>query len=420
MSWWDSISEDMFRQHFEAIEHIGYKPETGGYRRPSYSPLESEVMAHFLSHAEHLGLEAFHDEVGNLIILKRGDIRKKIVIGSHCDSVGNGGNYDGTAGVAAGLVILEAMQKAGVKHQFDIQVMGMRAEESEWFGTTYIGSKAAFGLLKPEDLEKIRKESQKKLADYLISMKIDINDIKSGRPTIQKNDIECYIEPHIEQYSILLEKDLPVGIVTGIRGNKRHKNIEFKGKYGHSGAMPMDKRNDAVLTFTEIGAKMDKQCTKYNDEGLDLVFSFGEAHTDPDMHGITKVPGYFRTALDIRSTHSQTLRDFYEFFLNVSDVACKRRGVELSLMDFYESPPAIMDEDIVSRLAHAASEIEVPYQYMPSGAGHDAAVFANAGIPTAMIFFRHNGISHKPEEEFEYESGVLGTRVIAKFIDSYH
>ncbi|MBN2111762.1 Zn-dependent hydrolase [Candidatus Woesearchaeota archaeon] len=420
MEWWESISEDMLRQHFRAIGHIGLNPKTNGYTRPSYSPLESDALNYFREYARCLGLEAFPDEMCNLIIIKRGKTSaRKIIIGSHCDSVANGGNYDGTAGVAAGISILEAIQDAGVTPELDIQVMGLRAEESQWFGTTYIGSRGALGLLTPEDLEKRRKDSGTTLKEYLLNMGVDTDALRRGVPTIPKENVECYIEAHIEQHTALLEKGVPVGIVTAIRGNKRHREIEFRGEYAHSGATPMDKRQDAVLAFAETAEKMDVQCRKYNEQELDLVFAFGEAHTDSNLHGITKVPGYFRAVLDIRSTHRQTLNDFYEFFRNVAGVACRRRNVELNLEGFFESQPAVMDEKIVSSLARAAGEIGVPYHYMISGAGHDAAVFANAGIPSTMVFFRHNGISHSPKEEFEYESGVLGTKAIAKLIDSY-
>lgn len=420
MSWWDSIEKERIQEHLDAISCIGLNPETKGYTRPSYSSEETDIMNHFRTSARFMGLHNEFDELGNLMITCKGKSDRKIIIGSHCDSVLNGGNYDGNAGVSIAMSIIEAMKENEIKPDLSVSLMAIRAEESQWFGTTYIGSKAALGILPPETLKKKRKDDKRTL-EYHIGMKgYNPELIRKKRPSLEVDNIEMYIEAHIEQTSLLRDEyDSEIGIVTAIRGNRRHKRINFVGQYGHSGAVPDNLRKDAVSAMCALVSGADDIKRKYVLDGKDIVLTFGMMHTNSERDGITTIPGEAWMSLDIRSTEDKTLADFYSDFSEYAKFISREKRVAIMHDEMIESSPALMDRNIVSGLSRSAESLGIKSVEMPSGAGHDASVFANYGIPSGMVFLKHNGLSHCPGEDIDYDSAVAAAQTIAKFIDSY-
>jgi N-carbamoyl-L-amino-acid hydrolase len=169
----------------------------------------------------------------------------RVIIGSHLDSVPEGGNFDGAAGVVAGMIAIAALKSAEFRPVRDITVMAIRAEESVWFSTTYLGSRAALGRFPVESLDTMRRfDTGDTLSEHLKQAGGDPDALRTGQPYLSASEILAYLEVHIEQGPVLETENLPVGIVTGIRGNYRLPAIKIYGEYNHCGGVPRAYRRD--------------------------------------------------------------------------------------------------------------------------------------------------------------------------------
>src|SRR3546814_105574 len=194
-----------------------------GITRASYGP--GEQFAHELlrRRAGELGLETATDAAGNSYMTLPGRERsaRRTVIGSHLDSVAQGGNFDGAAGVIAGVTALAALSDLGWQPEGDVSVMGIRAEESAWFGVSYIGSRSALGALPDGTLDEARRaDTGRTLAEHMTECGGDPGTVRSGRPSLTPRELAAYLELHIEQGPVLEEPKIPVGGVHGLRGNR--------------------------------------------------------------------------------------------------------------------------------------------------------------------------------------------------------
>jgi N-carbamoyl-L-amino-acid hydrolase len=381
-----------------------------GIVRDSYGAGEQAAHDIMRSAAEGIGLEVSVDAIGNLMMTLPGRDRsaQRIIIGSHLDSVPQGGNYDGAAGVVAGLCVASALKGAGVAPRCDVSVMGIRAEESAWFDIAYLGSGGAFGLLDPACLSIPRSDTGRSLESTLIERGFDPEAIRERRALLDPSKIRAYLELHIEQGPTLVAEGLPAAVVTGIRGCKRFRNARCIGRYGHSGAVNRPHRRDAVAATVALLHHLESIWLQQEDAGADLVVTSGELFTDPAMHGPSKIAGETHFVLDVRSVSDVTM----------NAVATEARQAAARIGDAYrvvfdlgatsDSPPAVMDNRLRASLMGL---LERPFE-MPSGAGHDAAVFAKLGIPTGMIFVRNENGSHNPEESMALDDFAVATRAL--------
>src|SRR5580692_4410819 len=225
-----------------------------GIVRDSYGAGEQAAHDIMRAAAETIGLDVSIDAIGNLLMTLAGRDRPapRIIIGSHLDSVPQGGNYDGAAGVVAGLCALSALKQAGAEVECDITVMGIRAEESAWFDVAYLGSGGAFGLLDPACLSIPRSDNGRSLEATLIERGFDPQPIREQRRLLDPSRIRAYLELHIEQGPTLVAEHLPAAAVTGIRGCKRFRNARCLGQYAHSGAVDRRHRHDAVAATVAL------------------------------------------------------------------------------------------------------------------------------------------------------------------------
>jgi N-carbamoyl-L-amino-acid hydrolase len=206
-----------------------------------------------------------------------------IACGSHLDSVPEGGNYDGAAGVVAGLLVLISMRHQGLVPPRTIKVYALRGEESAWFGQAYMGSRALLGGFPVQDFDLPHRTSGKTLGSYMRAAGADIARIAKGEPLLDVNSVGCYFELHIEQGPVMVARKIPVGIVTGIRGNYRHPAAGCIGEAAHSGAVPRWLRKDAVFAFSEFVMRLDRHWQALLEQGQDLVVTVGVANTNPNM-----------------------------------------------------------------------------------------------------------------------------------------
>jgi beta-ureidopropionase / N-carbamoyl-L-amino-acid hydrolase len=387
-----------------------------GITRQSYGEGESVALDIIDRKACSLGLKTERDAGANLVVTLEGSEPQLpfLACGSHLDSVPQGGNFDGGAGVVAGLIVLAGLKQDGVRPRRTLKLYGLRGEESARFGKAYMGSSALFGLLSADDLEMKAADSNRSLGECMADVGVDIERVKKGQPLVDPRSFAAWIELHIEQGPVLAARQLPVAIVTGIRGNIRHRVVECIGEAGHSGAVPRWLRHDAVFAVSELITHLDRHWRTLLERGRDLVITAGVVATDPREHAIARIPGLLRFSFELRSQSKETLEAAYDLFLSECQQIAEERGVEFKLDRRLESAPATMDPGWVGRLRAAARSLGLPDEEIPSGAGHDAAVFAGEGIPSAMIFVRNEHGSHNPLEAMDIADFASGVAVMRR------
>jgi N-carbamoyl-L-amino-acid hydrolase len=389
-----------------------------GVTRASYGAGENACARHLEAFARAEGLEVTTDRAGNFIYSDPADTRQGPVIwtGSHLDSVPQGGNYDGLAGIVAGLLVLIAAKRQGVTLPAPLQVIGFRGEESAWFGKAYMGSGALWGKLTAADLALQRREDGVTLGDALAACGADLAAIARQDKLFHPADIRAYVELHIEQGPVMVAREIPVGVVSGIRGNVRHNKIECFGEAQHSGVVPRWLRKDAVFAVSDLIVRLDTHWRALLERGTDLVVTCGVVQTNPAEHSISRVPGYAHFSFEARSKSSDTLEAFYQLVQAEMASIERERGVKFQLDRRLLSEPAVTDPQLCDLMAKACRERGIAHERIPSGAGHDAALFANGGVPSAMVFVRNQHGSHNPHEAMELSDFMLGTQVMADTI----
>lgn len=389
-----------------------------GITRIAYGP--GERFAHNLVREEgqKLGAVARTDAAGNLYLTLSGrdpDL-PALVIGSHLDSVAHGGNFDGAAGVVAGLAVMAELVAQGVRLPRDLIVLATRAEEAVWFPLSYPGSQAALGLLDPQALDARRSDSGRTLAEHMREEGFDPDAVRRGVPGIDAGRIAAFVEVHIEQGPRLVAAGAPVGIVTGIAGGFRYVGAKCLGAYAHSGAEPRFARHDSVLGFADLVAALEIEWDALEREGHEATITFGRVQSDPTQHGGSRVLGELGFTLDVRSAEAAILdrieARLHEIFTEVG----ARRGVTFEPGPRFTWDPATMSPDLIGRLDRAATALQMRAPHVPSGAGHDAATFAGAGIPTAMLFVRNENGSHNPHEAMEIADLDQAIRLLLRFV----
>lgn len=390
-----------------------------GVTRASYG--DGEQAAHDVARAtgERLGLPVAVDPAGNLYVELAGADAgaPRTIVGSHLDSVPHGGNYDGAAGVAIGLAVIAGFVAAGRRPAAGLVVMGIRAEESAWFDASYVGSRAALGRLAESELATVRRaDTGRSLGDHLREAGFDPSRIGEGRPIVPGGPIGRYIEPHIEQGPVLEDAGVPLGIVTAIRGSTRRRAARCIGRWDHSGATPRGARRDAVAATARLVCRLDDAWDAALAAGEDVAVTVGQFTTDPALHAFSKIAGEVSFSVDIRSTSPATLAHFEERLISDAREVEEATGVRFDLGPRSGSEPAVMDASLQAGLERGASDRGYRTLRLASGAGHDCAVFAAAGIPSAMLFVRSRGGSHNPEEAVSPDDLAAAARTLASFL----
>ncbi len=370
-----------------------------GFTRASYSPEESAAHAVVMRCAADLGLAIRRDAASNTLMTLPGRDRSlpPILIGSHLDTVAQGGNFDGAAGVVAGLAAIAALRALDVTPARDITAIGIRAEESVWFQVSYIGSRAALGTLPDGALDAIRIDSGLSLAAHIAREGGDPDALRRGSPTLDAAALHAFLEVHIEQAPSLEEAGISVGLCSGIPGNVRYPDVRIRGRYDHVGT-PRRFRRDAAMAGAEIALAIDRFWAAHEAAGCPMAATFGRFHTDAAAHGLTTVPGEFRFSLDMRAYTAKVLTELEAAFLAAVAEVSERRGVAVALGPRAEAGIGAVAPRIRNGFAAAADALGLATRPLDSPASHDAAAFAKAGVPMAMLFVRNANGSHNPDE----------------------
>jgi beta-ureidopropionase / N-carbamoyl-L-amino-acid hydrolase len=388
-----------------------------GVTRDPYGPGEQRAHATVKEAAQKLGLRIEHDAAANLYMTLPGHdpTAKPIVVGSHLDSVPHGGNFDGAAGVVAGLAAVAALQGLGVTLACDLTVMGIRAEESIWFQVSYIGSRGALGTLPDGALDVRRIDTGRTLAEHIADCGGDPDALRAHRRFLDPTRLRAYLELHIEQAPSLVAAGRPVGICTGIPGNFRYPDAHIEGSNDHVG-LPRRFRRDAAMAGAEFAMALDRVWEEHEAQSVPMACTIGRFHTDPATHGMTIVPGTFNFSLDVRAYDESVLVGLDRQVDAIIAGIEQRRGVR-----FHRGPQARaavgpVDPAIKTALETGALQLSIPVLNLSSPASHDAAAFAAAGVPMEMIFIRNENGSHNPREAMAIDDFLDGVSLLTWFL----
>ena len=388
-----------------------------GVSRDPYGAGEQRGHATVTKAARELGLEIENDVTANLYMTLPGRDRSapRMIVGSHLDSVPHGGNFDGAAGVVAGLVAIAAMRELGVTPSCDLTVMGIRAEESIWFQVSYIGSRGALATLPDNALDVRRVDTGRTLREHMIECGGDPDAVARRHRHLDPRTLRAYLELHIEQAPSLVEAGQPVAICTGIPGNFRYPDARIEGSHDHVG-LPRRFRRDAAMAGAEFAMAMDQLWAEYDGRGVPMACTIGRFHTDTKAHGMTIVPGSFHFSLDVRAYDEAVLAELDTKVDAIIAGIEQRRGVR-----FHRGPKARaavghVDPTIKAALTDGARALGLSPLMIGSPASHDAAAFGDCGVPMGMIFVRNENGSHNPHEAMEIDDFLDGSAVLTHWL----
>jgi N-carbamoyl-L-amino-acid hydrolase len=405
-------SRDFAAGLFDQLRRDGL--DEPGVSRDTYGPGEQRAHATCAAAAEAMGLTIERDAASNLYMTLPGsDPReKRIITGSHLDSVPHGGNFDGAAGVVAGLVAIQALRRLGLTPRHDLTVMGIRAEESIWFQVSYIGSRAALGALPAGALEARRIDTGRTLAEHIAACGGDPEPLRAGRPHLDPARLHAFLELHIEQAPSLVEAGRSVGIGTGIPGNFRYPDAWIEGSNDHVG-LPRRFRHDAAMAGAAFAMALDSLWEEYDTRGIPMACTIGRFHTDAKQHGLTIVPGAFHFSLDVRAYDAAVLAELDRRVLAVIAGIEQIRGVRFHLGAKASAAIGPVDAGIRAALTQSAVHLDIETIQLGSPASHDAAAFAAAGVKMGLIFIRNSHGSHNAHEAMTIEDFLDGVAVLA-------
>ena len=368
----------------------------------------AEVHAHLRARMEGLGMAVTVDAVGNLRGLWKptpGE-NKRLILGSHIDTVPDAGAFDGVLGVVLGLEWVRLAQEFGLTRP--IEVIAFSEEEGVRYGVPFLGSRAVAGtfdlsMLAYEDAEGVRMD------EAIRGFGLDAAGIPAARID---DEVLGFVEIHIEQGPVLEAEGLSLAVVEGIAGQSR-LGFRFTGHANHAGTTPMHLRRDALAAAAEWMSAVEMAAREV--EGL--VATVGKILVEPNATNV--IPGVVEVSLDVRHIENRVRGQFVKEFQRTASTIAHRRGVEVEWVEKMEQRTVPMDRLLSDDLMTAVAAAGFPERRMPSGAGHDAMVMA-ARVPTAMLFLRSpGGISHHPDEavleedvEAVLKAGVFFLRIM--------
>jgi N-carbamoyl-L-amino-acid hydrolase len=354
--------------------------------------------------------EAGIDSVGNVVGLFKGTdpSARRLLTGSHYDTVRNAGRYDGRLGIFVPMACVRELKRRGRRLPFDLEVVGFAEEEGQRFPATFIGSGALVGQFDPAWLA-LRDADGVTLADAMAAAGHE----PAAAPALERDASRYrgFIEVHIEQGPVLSTAKLPLGVVTAINGSVRFVG-EMTGVACHAGTTPMGQRRDAATGVAELALFVERRAAQVPA----IVGTVGQMHV-PDG-SINVVPGRCRFSLDLRAP-SDALRDALvdDVLAELSAIAA-RRGLAFTLKETMRASAAPSDPALQRRWERAVAATGVPVFHLPSGAGHDAMKLHEA-MPQAMLFMRgdNDGISHNPLEAINAADTQLAVEAFHHFLE---
>jgi len=381
-----------------SFDAIGRTPT--GINRVAYSPADLAGRGFTLDLFRQAGLLPRIDAAGNIYGRLNGSSASltPILIGSHVDSVTDGGNYDGALGSFAAIEVARSLREQGVHLRRPLDVVVWQNEEG---GT--IGSKLAIGDLTDADLDKVAR-SARTIRD---GIGLVGGDATRWRDAVKKpGDFACYIELHIEQGGLLEKAGLQIGVVQGIVG-LRWSEVTITGVANHAGATPMDQRHDAMLAAAKFTVGVNDAVT--GEQGRQVA-TVGRLNVSPNTTNV--IPAQVVLTIDLRDLNSETLVRFTDRFEQLGREIGTATGTTFAFKRLVDSEPALANSNVMDWIDGSAASLGLTRQPMPSGAGHDAQEISRIA-PMGMIFVPSaGGISHSLREFTKADDVTHGADVL--------
>ena len=381
------------------------------YTRTLFTPAHQAAARQLAQWMREAGMAVRVDAVGN-VIGRYGDAPKTLLIGSHFDSVRNGGKYDGVLGILVGIACVAELSSRGERLPYAIEVAAFSDEEGARFQTGFFSSHAIVGQLDPGVLDR-RDADGVSLREAMRAVGLEAD--KVGEARRDPASLAAYVEVHIEQGPVLLDAGEPLGVVTSIAGGQRHR-VKVLGEAGHAGTVPMKRRRDALAAVAEMVLAVEQRCSA----GGSLVGTVGILKVRDGTGNV--IPGEVEFTTDIRAADDRTRLDAVrDVFAKFEEIA-RRRGVTISSAELSHDVHAVpCSQSIQEALAKSVERtLGRPAMRLPSGAGHDAMVMARV-TQAGMLFVRcgAGGVSHNPAETVSAEDAGLAVGAMLDFLRAF-
>ena len=369
----------------------------------------AEQLAQWMREA---GMQVQVDAVGNVIgrYLSDQPGAKTLITGSHFDTVRNGGKYDGREGILLPIALVAYLHARGERLPFDLEVIAFSEEEGVRFKSSFLASSAVAGQFDMSSLERTDPHG--------ISLRSALNDAGFDTAEIagmarDPSQLLGYIEVHIEQGPVLLQRGLPVRIVTSIAGSCRYQ-VDLRGIASHAGTTPMTMRRDAAVAAAEIILYVERRCGQADS----LVGTVGQLQVPNGS--VNVIPGACQLSLDIRAADDATRDAAVADVLQQIDTICLARGIDCAIKQTLSAPAAPCAPWLMAQLQAATLRHDVPAFHLPSGAGHDAMLMARI-TDVAMLFTRcgNGGISHNPLETMTADDAELSAQIFLDVLRNF-
>lgn len=357
------------------------------------------------------GMTVTEDALGTVRGHWRPELKKRLLIGSHIDTVIDAGKYDGPLGVVVGILAVRELAARGIELPFGIGVLAFGDEEGSRFRTTLAGSSACAGVFDRASLA-FPDRNGVTLGDAIKAYGKNIEDIEAA--AYDPADVAGYVEVHIEQGPVLEAETLPLGVVTGIVGQSRMRVVVL-GDAGHAGTVPMRMRHDALAGAAELMLAIEQTAVENESDGM--VATVGRIEASPGATNV--IPGRVGFSLEFRSSTDTKRKAAIEQIKADAQRMAVRRRLEFAFEPFHETNTTACTPFMQDLFADAISSLGYKPIRLPSGAGHDAQVMAKL-CPTAMLFVRcKGGISHNPAEHASEADMGLSVAALTRFIQAF-
>jgi beta-ureidopropionase / N-carbamoyl-L-amino-acid hydrolase len=410
---------------WDAIADVGRNPHTGGYRRFVWEDADHTLREWFAGEAARRGLDLHEDRAGNQWAWwgdpTAGDA---LVLGSHLDSVPEGGAFDGPLGVLSAFAAVDAVRARGLDPSRPVAVVNFVEEEGARFGIACAGSRLLTGSLPPDTARSLRDRDGHSLDEVLRRTGRDPERL--GRDDDVLGRVGTFVELHVEQGRDLVDRGVAVGLGSQIWPHGRYR-FDFTGEANHAGTTSMLDRRDPMVSYANTALVANQVARALgvraaHPPGRDTGHesrrpgearaTFGRVEVTPN--GTNAVPSSVRAWLDARAADEPTLEQLVRTVHEQAKAVARSERIEVAMTPESVSPATVFDSGLARRLAVRLGDAPV----IPTGAGHDAGVLALAGVPTAMLFVRNpTGISHSPAEHAETDDCLAGVDALTEVVE---
>ncbi len=397
------INLQRLQKDIEDLARIGRDPR-GGLTRPSFSQADFEARSWLKDKICEAGLCYRQDGAGNIFGRLGGDGRT-ILVGSHLDTVINGGAFDGAVGVLAALECLRLIKEQGIEPAKPLELVSFTDEEGNLVGD-FLGSRAFAGTLNKEEIEKGLTPFGRPLKAILEGTEFSLESILEAHT--QRPELEVYLEVHIEQGATLEMEDVSIGIVERIAG-KTYRQCSFVGQAAHAGTTPLELRHDAFLATADFSLRGTRLvATKH----YGSMITVGKVTIHPGSFSV--VPGKVDFTLDVRSSSGEILQTLDKELIELAEDIATTRGATFFSRMIDGTEPVVLSERIASIIKEECGKLGYSWMPMTSGAGHDAQIIASL-TEAGMIFIPcRDGISHSPDEMIAWEDLEKGANLLLR------